>query len=132
MNEVLKMPFKFTNPNPANILVGDCVIRAISLVTGKDWESTYLDLALQGFSMHDMPSSNNVWGTYLQEQGFTRHIIPDTCPDCYTVAEFCLDNPKGKFILATGTHVIAVIDGNYLDTWDSGNEVPIYYFERKA
>ena len=48
--------------------------------------------------------------------------------DCYTVKRFCADNPELTGILATGTHVIAVANGNYYDTWDSGEEVPIYYW----
>lgn len=118
------------NANPERNLVGDCVIRAVSKVTGQDWEKTYIDIALQGFMMRDMPSSNNVWDAYLYTKGFNRRIIPNTCPDCYTVKDFCNDNPRGTFLLATGTHVIAVVDGNYYDTWDSGNEVPIYYYGR--
>lgn len=125
------MAFKFYNPNPRQKLVGDCVIRAISIVTDQDWEKTYLDLALQGYMMKDMPSSNNVWGEYLINKGFTRHIIPNTCPMCYTVDEFCKDNPNGCYLLATGTHAVAVVDGNYLDTWDSGNEIPIYYWREE-
>ena len=80
--------------------------------------------------MHDMPSSNAVWGSFLQKIGYVRKIIPNTCPECYTVKEFCMDNSRGKFLLATGTHVIAVINGNYYDTWDSGNEIPIYYWRK--
>lgn len=119
------------NPNPARKLVGDCVIRAVSKMTDQDWEKTYLEIALQGFIMHDMPSSNEVWDAYLKLKGFDRFTIPNTCPDCYTVADFCLDNPVGEFMLATGTHVIAVKDGNYYDTWDSGNVVPIYFYKRR-
>lgn len=81
--------------------------------------------------MKDMPSSNNVWGEYLKQKGFRRAVIPDTCPSCYTVKDFCFDNPSGKFLLATGSHVIAVVNGDYYDTWDSGEEVPIYYWERR-
>lgn len=81
--------------------------------------------------MKDMPSSNAVWGEYLKRNGFTRHIIPDTCPSCYTVGAFCEDHPYGAYMLATGTHVVAVIDGNYIDTWDSGNEIPIYYWKKE-
>lgn len=78
-----------------------------------------------------MPSSNYVWAAYLKELGYKRHIIPDTCPDCYTVRSFIQDHPYGNYILGTGTHVIAVIGDNYYDAWDSGNEVPIIYFERR-
>ena len=28
-------------------------------------------------------------------------------------------------------NVIAVIDGDYYDSWDSGNEVPIYYWKQE-
>lgn len=119
------------NPNPARKLVGDCVIRAISKSTDNDWEDTYLDIVMLGLAMHDMPSSNDVWGTYLSNHGFKRYIIPDTCPECYTVSEFCDDNPTLTGILATGTHVIAVSKGNYYDTWDSGNETPIYYWRKE-
>jgi hypothetical protein len=80
---------------------------------------------------YDMPSSDVMWGKFLSRRGYTKHIIPDTCPDCYTVNQFCLDNPDLTGILATGTHVIAVCDGNYFDTWDSGDEIPIYYWRKE-
>ena len=125
------MDWVYYNPNPKANHVGDCVIRAITLACGQTWDNTYLQVSTQGFMFKDMPSSNNVWGTYLRHKGFHRYIIPDTCLDCYTVRNFCYDNPKGVFVLATGTHVVTVIDGDYYDTWDSGNEVPIYYFKKE-
>lgn len=81
--------------------------------------------------MYDMPSSNEVWMKYLKQKGYRRFVIPDTCPSCYTIRQFCLDYPIGDYLVATGSHVVAVIDGNYYDTWDSGSEIPIYYFERR-
>jgi hypothetical protein len=33
-------------------------------------------------------------------------------------------------VIGTGTHVVAVIGGDYYDTWDSGEKVVLYYFER--
>lgn len=118
------------NPNPAGKYVGDCVIRAIVKATGDSWERIYNDVASKGYALRDMPSSNHVWASYLKDRGFKRYVIPDTCPDCYTVREFCSDHPYGVFILGTGTHVISVVDGNYYDSWDSGDEIPILYFER--
>ena len=110
--------------------VGDCVIRAISKITGEDWAHTYLELAIQGYMLCDMPSANHVWGSYLQKNGFSRYVIPNSCPDCYTVKQFCEEHPQGEYILATGSHVIAVVDGDYFDSWDSGEEVPIYYWQK--
>jgi len=118
------------NVNPVSNLVGDCVVRAISYVTKQDWDTTYIGLCLQGYIMKDMPNSNNVWGVYLRARGFERGIIPNNCPDCYTVRDFCRDNPEGSFILATGSHVVAVVNGDYYDTWDSGDEVPIYFWSK--
>ena len=42
------MAFIFRNPNPINNLVGDCVIRAISILTDKSWENSYMDVVEQG------------------------------------------------------------------------------------
>lgn len=125
------MGYVIYNPNPTRKLVGDCVIRAIAKSLNKDWEDVYLDVVMKGFVMHDMPSSNDVWGTYLSENGFRRYVIPDTCPHCYTVEQFVEDNPDLTGILATGSHVVAVSGGNYYDTWDSGNEIPIYYWRKE-
>ena len=124
------MSFIAFNPNPLNLSVGDCTIRAISRVTGMDWKETYLRLLIQGYIMYDMPSANRVWEEFLKSLGFSKYLLPDSCPNCYTVKDFCQDFPVGEYILGTGEHVIAVIDGNYYDSWDSGNEIPLYYFER--
>ncbi len=119
------------NPNPAGKNVGDCVIRALAKALDKDWEYVYMEVVAQGFTDYDMPSSNAVWGNVLKNNGFHRHVIPDTCPNCYTVKDFCIEHPYGEYVLATGTHVIAVENGNYFDAWDSGQETPIYYWHKE-
>ncbi len=124
--------FVFANPNPQGSFVGDCVIRAISIATGQTWYDTFVDLSVQALSMSDMPSSNRVWAEYLKEEGWKRHIVPDTCPHCYTIKDFCGEHFKGRYIVGTGTHVVAVIDGEYYDTWDSGDESPIFYWSKEA
>ena len=125
------MAFVYFNPNPLRKLVGDCVVRGISKLTDQDWKTVYIELCVQSYSMYDMPSSNAVWGALLYKKGYRNHVIPDTCPNCYSVRQFCLENPNGKYLLATGSHVVAVKDGDYYDTWDSGDEVPIYYWRKE-
>lgn len=124
------MAYIFANPNPAKKLVGDCVIRAIAILTDRSWDSVYLDLIVYTYKLKDMPSSNNAWISYLKSLGFSQFLLPDTCPDCYTVSDFAKDNPKGSFLLGTGSHVVAIVDGDYYDTWDSGEEIPIYFFSK--
>ncbi len=119
------------NLNPYNNRVGDCTVRAIANVMNRSWDDTYWALCAEGGLIKDMPDSNAVWGSYLFYNGFRRFAIPNTCPNCYTVKDFCQEHPKGRYILGTGTHVIAVIDGDYYDTWDSGDEVPIYFWRKE-
>ncbi len=118
------------NNNPLNKRVGDCVIRAVSTVLGESWDDVYNDLTDEGFRLKDMPSANHVWGSYLTKWGFYRNVIPNTCPTCYTIKDFCKEHQRGTYLLATGTHVVAVMDGDYYDTWNSGDEIPIYYWKR--
>lgn len=126
------MSWIYYNPNPKGNLVGDCVVRAISLALDQDWNKSYLGISTQGYELKDMPSSNETWAVYLRRNGFKRYIIPNECPDCYTIEEFCRDNPDGVFVVATGTHVVTCINGDYYDTWDSGNKIPIYYFKKEG
>lgn len=122
------MAFKNYNPNPQNNLVIDCTVRAISKATGQSWDETYIGLAVQGYEAKDMPNSNFVWGQYVKKLGFRKAQLPNTCPDCYSVKQFCRDYPRGTFLLATGNHVVTVVDGDYYDTWDSGDEIPVYFW----
>lgn len=126
------MPFVYFSNNPKNVRVGDCAVRAVSKAVGQDWTDAYIGLAAEGLALRDMPSANYVWGMYLKKYGFEEHMISSVCPNCVTVAEFAKDHPKGRFVLATQNHVVCVIDGNYFDTWDSGNEVVLYFYSKET
>lgn len=121
--------WKEYNPNPIAARVGDCTVRAISKATGQSWEETYINLCIYGLMKCDLPSANHVWGAYLKSKGFKRFLVDDCDCDCYTVADFARNHPDGTYILAISGHVVAVKDGDYYDSWDSGNEIPIYYWE---
>lgn len=118
------------NKNPLNNYTDDCVIRAISAEMDRDWDDVWLDIMVLAFQKKCMMSSNNIWQEYLHNNGYVRYNIPDTCPNCYTIKQFAEDFQNGSYILGTGTHVVYVKDGNYYDTGDSGNEIPIYYWKK--
>lgn len=131
-SELRQMSFSYYNANPTGKSVGDCTIRALSKALGQSWEETYVGLALEGFRLGDMPSADSVWGPYLREHGFTRHLLPDACPECYTIADFAADHPVGTFILSMpGRHVVTVVNGVIFDSWDSRNEVPTYFWTKE-
>lgn len=120
------------NPNPMSRRVGDCAIRAISKALNTDWETAYATITANGFAMGDMPSSDSVWGSVLRQNGFYRDIIPNSCPDCYTAADFSKDHPKGTYVLGFGGHVATMVDGNLYDSWNSSNEIPVFYWHKKG
>lgn len=119
------------NPNPTGRFVGDCAVRAVSVALDIDWEEAYNLIADAGYAMGDMPSSDSVWGAVLRQHGFYRAAIPNSCPDCYTAEDFAADHPSGVFVLGFGGHVAAIRDGVIMDSWDSSQEVPVYYWYRK-
>lgn len=119
------------NPNPTGRSVGDCSVRAIAKALNIDWEEAYILITSNGFNMGDMPSSDSVWGSVLRERGFYKKAISNYCPNCYTVNDFCHDNPVGTFVLGFGGHVATVVDGDLYDSWDSSREIPIYVWYRK-
>ncbi len=57
-------------------------------------------ICLQGFLVYQMPSTNEVWSLYLCNNGYRRRAVRNTCPDCYTVNDFCQDFPRGRYLLA--------------------------------
>lgn len=116
--------------NPMGKYVGDCAVRAISKVMDMEWEEAYMELAMQGLCMGDMPNANSTIAAYLYLNGFERHNIKSLCPDCYTVKDFCMEYPRGTYVLGMGEHVLAVVDGNYYDSFDSGFDNPITVWEK--
>ena len=125
------MSYIHYNPNPDGKVVADCVVRALTVIFNDTWNNVFADLTMQAAYMHDMPSSDAVWGEFLRLNGFTKHILPNTCPNCYTINQFTKDYPNGMYVVATGTHVVAVVDGNFYDTSNSGNEMIIYYWKKE-
>ena len=120
------------NPNPVQTGAGDCAVRAIAKALDLTWERAYARLVSNGFLMGDMPSSDLVWGSVLRQEGFRREMIPNTCPDCFTAADFCREHPEpgGVYVLKSNGHVCTAVSGDIYDSWNSENNVVIYYWHK--
>lgn len=119
------------NPNPAGRRTGDCTVRAICAVTGWIWDRAHRELCDYAREVaFTMPSIDAAWWGFLRDIGFRQHGMIDRCPECYTVADFARDHPRGVYILGPQMHAVALIDGDWWDAWDSGGTVPTYFFRR--
>ena len=125
------MRYREINPNPQGRRVGDCAIRAVALAVNQSWDDTYIDLCAEGFRMCDLPNSNAVWGMYLKRKGFVKTaVIPEDEPT--TVEAFCAEHTRGTYVIAVSDHVVCAKDGYYMDAWDSGKCVPLYYWYKEV
>ena len=121
----------YYNPNPIGKRVGDCSVRAISKALNVSWDDAYIAISEEGYKLGDMPSADYVWGSVLKQHGYTRHIIPNSCPNCYTTEMFCRDHPQGTYVLGFGNHVCTIVDGNIYDSWNSSDQVPVFYWRKR-
>lgn len=119
------------NPNPCRQEEPDCVVRAISIAMDQSWNKTHWDLCMMSHYKCTMPSVNWLWGLYLTKHGFERFMLPDERPECISVMEFARRYPMGTYVIGTGSHAVCVIDGNWYDAWDSGEETPTYFYRKK-
>ena len=117
------------NPNPQHKEVPDCVVRAITIALNRRWIDVYDDLCALGRREFNMPSADAVWGKYLYQMGFEPFLLPETCPKCITIRAFSQMFTRGTYIIGTGSHAVAVVNGDYYDSWDSGNEIPSFFWK---
>ena len=124
------MAYVYYNPNPYRLSTEDCTVRAVSAVLRVSWENAFDLLADTAKEMGLMPSNRVVTWALLKMYGFHREALPDHCPDCYTVSDFARDHPRGVYVCATSDHVIAIVGGDWHDAWNSGDEVPLFYWQK--
>lgn len=123
--------YKYYQPNPQQKKTDDCVIRALTKALDCDWDTASVYAMTQQIRDADIFVKNYVWGNLLLRNGYTKHSLPNTCPDCYTIKDFANDYRRGTYIVGTGDHVLAVIDGDYYDSFDSGEMIPILYYRKE-
>lgn len=116
--------------NPCGKTTGDCVIRAISVAENTSWRKTYLALCVEGYEKCTFGDDNKTWDSYLKSLGYQRFTLSDPKP--LTVAEFSNTHKDGVFIIGTGSHAVAVVNGDIIDSWDSSNEVVQYYYQKQS
>lgn len=112
--------WQFYNPHPNGKMVGDCVKRSITKVTG--WEYQEVQRTLNRIkrevgAMHY--NSDATLKAFIQRMGWQRTTFPAVKGKKRMSGEsFCQEHPKGKFILQMAGHWTACVNGVIYDTWD--------------
>lgn len=109
--------YKYINKNPYGNNIGDCVIRAISILTNRSWRSTYDELSHMAGDVGLMFDDVDFVEDYLDER-YDRE-----CHYSKTVGEFAREYPRGRYAVTMNNHITAIIDGVIYDTFDPSNRV---------
>lgn len=111
--------FKYTNPHPKGIrTLGDCVIRAIAVATGKDWLTVYDELVVLGRELLAPPTDMKVVTAYLDP--IAKRV--EVKVDGRRLTGEDLTKRRGTFVIRTAGHLATVKSGKIRDTWNSGSK----------
>lgn len=112
----------------------DCTVRALCKVLNSSWIDVFRKLVpimeeeqclLSGFTLAQYKRVYELFGMKYNGISNKKGTIRPT------VESFVKDHPTGKYILSVAHHHVAVVDGKYYDTWNSGYKSLYGYFEMK-
>lgn len=129
--------FMYFQPNKKDLkdTVGDCQVRALCKALDLTWLEAFdltipLCRELQTYTIFDCDLKKTK--DAMLELGFEYHGISNKRGSKRpTIDEFAKDHKTGNYIVTVAHHVVAVADGCYWDTWDSGDCKMYGYYEKK-
>ena len=115
--------YKYYQPNEKDIkdTYGDCVIRALTKAMQMEWLEVFDEMHPLSREMQVPFNCKPCYEKYLESKGFVYQGISNKKGSKRpTVDRFAKDHPSGRYVLRVANHIVAVVDGIYYDTWDSG------------
>lgn len=113
------------NPNPKDRNIGDCTLRSYCAAFGISWEKAFdiaSKVAKENASMIQYMADKILTEEFncVVDEKYNKKSVKGK--DRITVNEFAMTHPYGKFILHVPKHQVTVINGEYWDSWDSGDK----------
>lgn len=113
--------FAYTNPHPKGIKShDDCVYRAISIATDKDWLTVYDELTKLGRELLAPPNGKLTYATYLDRIA-DRIEVKTVGGRLRGKGVARLDSSK-TYVVRMANHLAAVKEGKIRDTWNCGDK----------
>ena len=125
--------YEYTNVNPHNKICGDCVIRAIALITGQSWEQTIRELTELGLKKGYVCNDVKLYPLYLKSKGFVECNEPrDVCNRKMSVKEWLIEEQVDYDLVANvgSHHVTAIKNGKVRDIWNCSTQTIHKYWVR--
>lgn len=115
--------WKKYNPNPKSRNIGDCTLRSYCAAFGIDWDKSF-DIASK------IAKENSSMIQYVAEKVLVEHFgctvdeeyKKTKAKDRITVNSFAMTHPYGTYVLHVRSHQVTVKNGEYWDSWDSGEK----------
>ena len=121
------------NPNPLKKEVGDCVIRALCVVTNRSWYDIYDELSDLGRTK--CAPFNTIMNELIEEHyGFKKHKVRrEKGKKALNVETFCKEHPTGIYLPRLANHYIGIVNGKYYDLYPCWDKKTVYtYYEYTA
>lgn len=118
------------NSKDHNNEIGDCVIRAICKVSGKSWKEIFDALCTIARTRQSLPNYSDVFSQYLESFGYKHKIVKKKLTVKYASL---LSKSNKRLVMRCEGHLVAAVDGDYYDTWDSGKKIvkEIWIYDNK-
>ena len=125
--------YNYINVNPFGKYAGDCVIRAVALMTNMSWAETIHQLTNYGITKGFICNDEKCFTKYLEKSGWVAQNEPrDIYNKKITVREFIQIYPDIECVAIVGSHhVTAIKDGKVQDIWDCSNQTMHRYWTKK-
>jgi hypothetical protein len=125
--------FKYYQPNEMDLKdnYGDCAIRCLCKAEKKTWLEMY-DLMWK-LSREIQSPMNNKYGFehIVKSLGYQYYGISNKKGSKRpTIDEFASQHKEGTYICVVANHYVAVEDGLFYDTWDSGRKSMYGYWKK--
>jgi hypothetical protein len=109
------MSFVFLNLNPEGLIENDCVARAISLASEKDYKEIQDKLFYTSKLLECESLNIHCYGFLIEHVlGFKRFLIDNNI----TINRFRHIHDKGTYLIRIKGHLTVIIDGILYDIWN--------------
>ena len=126
--------FRYYNANSHNHKTGDCVVRALCTACNISWEECATELFNIGIKKGYTMLEDKVIDKFLENHGFMKCKEPRTYNNTKMCVRSWLDKnriyyKKYKIVANVGSHhIVAIIDGQVNDIWDSSKQTMHKYW----